>query len=186
MNIPNKLTTIRFITIPLIIIALYIQTAAAAYFALVLLIIAWITDLFDGIIARKAKLRTKFGAFFDPFVDKILVSFVFIAMGDLGLIPIWIVILMLFRDYLTQGIRSMVKAEGIILKSEWSGKIKFILQMTTIVFATFLFALSFSFSSVKAWMYLAIFIVMVISTIEAYYALFEFLYKNRKVMKKWF
>lgn len=178
MNIPNKLTLIRFLTIPFIITTLYIQTKEATYTALTLLIIAWVTDILDGYLANKMGLRTKQGAFFDPFVDKILVSFTFIVLGDIGLVPMWLVILMIFRDYLSQAIRSMASINGIILKSEWSGKIKFGLQMTTIIFATFLLALSYSFNSVESWMLTAIFWVMVITTAEAYYALFEFLYKN--------
>lgn len=186
MNLPNKLVTVRLITVPLIIVSLYLDSVYAKYTALFLLILAWLTDYLDGIVARKFNMQTKFGAFYDPFVDKILVSFTFIVLVDLKLIPIWLVILMLFRDYLVQGIRSMVKEEGVILKSEWSGKIKFILQMATLVIAAFLFALSYSYPSVGIWMYNVIFWVMVVATAEAYYALFEFLYKNKKIIKGWF
>ena len=97
----------------------------------------------------------------------------------------WLVILMLFRDFLVQGIRSMVKAEGVILKSELSGKLKFGMQMFTLIFATLLWALSYSYPSMTSWMFYAIFWVMVVATIEAYYALIEFLYKNKKVIKGW-
>jgi len=183
MDIPNKLTLIRFISIPFIIIALYIQTKEAAYAALILLVIAWLTDIFDGYLAKKNGLNTKRGAFFDPFVDKILVVFTFIVLGDLNIIPMWLVILMLFRDYITQAARSLANVKGVILKSEWSGKIKFGLQMITLIFAAFLLALSYSFDSIGAWMLTAIFWMMVIATAEAYYALFEFLYKNKEKLK---
>jgi len=183
MNIPNKLTLIRLLIIPPIIIALYLQTKEAAYVALILLVIAWITDLLDGYLAKKNTLTTKRGAFFDPFVDKILVVFTFIVLGDLKIIPMWLVILMLFRDYITQAVRSMANVKGEILKSEWSGKLKFGMQMVTLIFTSFLLALSYSFDSVGAWMLTAIFWMMVIVTAEAYYALFEFLYKNKKKLK---
>lgn len=186
MNIPNKLTIVRLLIVPFIILSLYMQRVEGAYVAFVLLLVAWITDILDGYIAKKRKLSTKFGAFFDPFVDKILVGFTFLVLSDLGIIPMWLVILMLFRDYFTQGIRSMVGAEGITIKSEWSGKIKFGLQMATIIFATFLLALSYSFPNIKENMLIAVFWVMVVATVEAYYALFEFLYKNRKMIKEWF
>lgn len=186
MNIPNKLVTARLITVPLIIISLYVDYFYAKLAATLLLIIAWLTDFFDGRIARKRGMQTNFGAFYDPFVDKILVTFTFIVLGDLNIIPMWLVILMLLRDYLVQGIRSMVKAEGVILKSEWSGKIKFVLQMTTLVFASLLWSLSYIYPSLNNWMLNAVFWVMIIATIEAYYALFEFLNNNKKTIRSWF
>lgn len=186
MNTPNKLTLVRLLTVPFLIIALYIQTKEALYIALILLLIAWITDILDGHLAEKRRLITKQGAFFDPVVDKVLVSFAFIVLGDLNIIPMWLVILMLFRDYVTQAVRGMAVSKGIILKSEWSGKIKFGLQIATIIFATFLLALSHTFEGVKEWMFTAIFWAMVITTAQAYYALFEFLYKNRQEFIRWF
>jgi len=185
MNTPNILTLSRLIIVPFVIISLYIQTEETAFIALILLIVAWITDILDGHMSKKIALQTKFGAFFDPFVDKILVSFTFIVLGDLDIVPMWLVILMLLRDYLVQGIRSMVMAEGTILKSELSGKIKFGIQMTTLIFSTFLVALSYSFPSIKDWMFTAILSVMVFAVLQAYYALFDFLYKNRQIIKKW-
>ena len=183
MNIPNKLTLTRLLIVPFIIIALYMQTKEAAYASLTLLVIAWVTDILDGYLAKKNGLRTKYGVFFDPFVDKILVSFTFIVLGDLKIIPMWLVILILFRDYVTQAIRNKAGEKGIILESEWSGKIKFGLQMTTLIFAALLLALSYSFESIKTWMLTAIFWAMMVATVEAYYALFEFLHKNRRILK---
>ena len=185
MNLPNILTTIRLITVPFILTLLFIDAAWAKYTAFALLIIAWITDIFDGRLAKSKNLQTKFGAFYDPFVDKILVSFTFIMMGWIRIIPMWLIILLLFRDFLTQGIRSMVKAEGKILKSEWSGKIKFGLQMFTLCLATFLMGYGYGHPEIIPWMLKVIFWVMIITTTEAYYALIEFLWKNRRVMKKW-
>ncbi len=183
MNIPNKLTLTRFFTIPFVIIALYMQTKVAAYIALFLLVVAWITDILDGHLANKKRLGTKHGAFFDQFIDKILVSFAFIALGDLKIVPMWLVLLILFRDYIIQAIRGKASLDGTILKSEWSGKIKLGLQMMALIFTTFLIALGYSFESVGSWMLTAIFWVVVIITIEAYYALFDFLYKNKEKIK---
>ncbi|MBD3319020.1 CDP-diacylglycerol--glycerol-3-phosphate 3-phosphatidyltransferase [Candidatus Woesearchaeota archaeon] len=183
MNIPNTLVTIRLLLVPLIVIFLYIPLTRMVVPFLVIL--AWVTDFLDGYIARKRGLQTKFGAFYDQFVDKILVAFSLITLGDLGIIPMWLVILMLFRDYLVTGIRSMVKAEGVILKSEWSGKIKFGLQVITIIIASALFALAPYSSFIAQYMYVIVFWTMVVATLEAYYALVEFLAKNWKVISSW-
>jgi len=183
MNIPNKLTLIRFLIVPFIISALYIQTRESAYIALILLILAWLTDVLDGYFAKQSKSITKKGAFFDPFVDKVLVSFAFIALGDLEIIPMWLVLLMIFRDFATQAVRNIARSKGSILNSEWSGKIKFGLQMATIALATSYIALGYSYPAIKGWMPSAIFWAMAIATAEAYYALFEFLYKNRETLK---
>ncbi len=182
MNIPNKLTLIRFLMVPSIITALYMQTEGPAYIALILLICAWLTDILDGYLAKRNKSITKRGAFFDPFVDKVLVSFVFIVLGDLKIMPMWLVLLMIFRDFATQAIRNAANSEGAILKSEWSGKIKFGLQMIALIFAVLLIALSYTIEDVRKWMYPAIFWFMIIVVIWSYYALFEFLYKNRRII----
>ncbi|MBN2368701.1 CDP-alcohol phosphatidyltransferase family protein, partial [Candidatus Woesearchaeota archaeon] len=146
----------------------------------------WLTDILDGFIARKYNLQTRFGAFFDQFVDKIFITFGLIALTDLGFIPIWLTLPMLFRDYLVTGIRSLMNSEGKILKSEMSGKLKFGLQMLTILTATLLSALSLTNPDIKKWMYTVILWVMIIATAEAYYALIEFFWKNRKILGKVF
>lgn len=172
--------------VPSIITALYMQTRESAYIALILLILAWLTDVLDGYLAKRNKSITKKGAFFDPFVDKVLVSFAFIVLGDLKIMPMWLVLLMIFRDFATQAIRNAANSGGVILKSEWSGKIKFGLQMIALIFAVLLIALSYTIEDVRKWMYPAIFWFMVIVVIWSYYALFEFISKNRQKIKNGF
>ena len=169
MKIPNLLTLLRFILIIPIAISFFVpEWNIIAFF---LLLAAWITDVFDGIIAKKFNQKSKVGAFMDPTVDKFLVLTIFVVLVDLNVIPFWIAILIIGRDFLVQAIRNLAKSKGKILKSEWSGKLKFGLQMLT--FVTAAYSLSFQINmQIVYW-------VAIITLLESYYALAEFLYKNK-------
>jgi len=178
---------LRLILIPIIIVVLYWDFSYSFFIAFGLIIVAGLTDIFDGIIARKYNLKTEFGAFMDPFVDKLMIISLFIVLLDLGLVPGWIVLLLIARDIFTQGVRSAMNAKGKILKSEVSGKVKALLQIITILFAIFLSAIfkaGLFTVFLDTWTLTLIFWVALITLIESYIALAEFFVKNRKVLLK--
>ena len=114
MNLPNKLTMFRVVLIPVFIVVLMsglIAEPASRYIAVVIFCIASFTDYLDGHIARKYNLVTNFGKFMDPLADKLLVSAAMICMIELGMLPAWVVIIIISREFIITGFR-LIAAEG--------------------------------------------------------------------------
>ena len=135
MNLPNKLTILRTIMIPVFLIFLYIpglgmtgDVLAAAIFVL-----ASFTDLLDGKIARKYNLVTNFGKFMDPLADKLLVCSALIALVDLDRIPAWVVIIIIAREFIISGFRLIASDNGVVIAASYWGKFKTTFQMIMII-----------------------------------------------------
>ena len=141
MNLPNKLTILRLILTPFIIAFLYIDKFESKLISLILFIIAMITDIIDGKIAKKRNLTTTFGTFLDPLVDKILLMSLFIAFTDLGLIPVWMVLILVAREFFVSALRTISMSKGKIIAANWMGKTKALLQTITISIILLLIAL---------------------------------------------
>jgi CDP-diacylglycerol--glycerol-3-phosphate 3-phosphatidyltransferase len=101
--------------------------------ALVLFIIASITDLIDGKWARKQKIVTDLGAFLDPLADKMLVNLAFLALTSLNVIPIWVFAIILIRDFAVDGMRMMSARDGVTISASFYGKLKTTFQMTALI-----------------------------------------------------
>lgn len=135
MNLPNQLTVARLI-LTFIFVALlsledlsWSKTAALFVFA-----IAAITDFLDGYIARKHNLVTNFGKLMDPLADKVLMCAGFVLLTRLELIPAWIVVVILSREFMVTGLRLLASAEGVVLAAENLGKYKTIFQIVTVIY----------------------------------------------------
>ena len=135
MNLPNKLTILRTIMIPVFLIFLYIpglgmtgDVLAAAIFVL-----ASFTDLLDGKIARKYNLVTNFGKFMDPLADKLLVCSAMICMIPLGKLQAWFVIIIIAREFIISGFRLVAADNGIVIAASYWGKFKTVSQMFMII-----------------------------------------------------
>ena len=134
MNLPNKLTILRVIMIPFFIVTLMIDSIPGGkWIALGLFVIASLTDLLDGKIARKYNLVTNFGKFMDPLADKLLVCSAMIAMIELGRIPYWVVIIIIAREFIISGFRLVASDNGVVIAAGWWGKIKTVVQMIMII-----------------------------------------------------
>ncbi len=139
MNLPNKLTLSRVIAIPFVMAGLLVEfenpslNITAKYFALIVFVIATITDLYDGKIARKLKIVTPFGSFFDPIADKLLVSSVMICFVEMRILPAWIVSLIIFREFLISGLRIIGVRAGVDIPAGSLGKQKTVSQMVLII-----------------------------------------------------
>ena len=125
MNLPNKITVARLVLVPFFIGA-YI--ADFNLIALVIFIVAAATDFVDGKLARKRNIVTNFGKIMDPLADKILVYSAFCLMIP-EYVPAWMFIIILAREFLIAGIRTVAASEGIVIAAQMSGKIKTVLQM---------------------------------------------------------
>lgn len=129
MNLPNKLTMLRIILIPVFIAVLM---TGYYYISAVIFIVAAATDALDGHIARKYNLITNFGKIMDPLADKLLVISALICLVELGDVAGWMVIVILAREFVVTGLRTVAAAEGVVIAAGWSGKLKTVLQMIAI------------------------------------------------------
>ena len=132
-NLPNRLTIIRLVCIPLVVICLYFPGRLASFLAAIFVGMAFITDILDGFFARRYGAVTVLGKFLDPLADKILVSVTMIMLIPLGRIPAWVVILIVAREIAVTGLRSIAVGEGIVIQASELGKYKTIFQSTAII-----------------------------------------------------
>ncbi|GFI61436.1 CDP-diacylglycerol--glycerol-3-phosphate 3-phosphatidyltransferase [Clostridiales bacterium] len=136
MNLPNKLTIFRVILIPVFIVVLMggiVPETMCRYIGVAIFCIASFTDYLDGHIARKYNLVTNFGKFMDPLADKLLVSSALICMIELGMLPAWIVIIIISREFIITGFRLLAAEAGLVIAASWWGKIKTVTQMAMII-----------------------------------------------------
>ena len=129
MNLPNKLTVARVIAVPFFILAFMTNHFLIAF---VIFILASLTDMLDGKIARKYNLVTNFGKIMDPLADKILVYSAFCLLITTGAVPAWMLIIILAREFTISGMRMVAAAEGIVIAAGLTGKIKTVLQMIAV------------------------------------------------------
>jgi CDP-diacylglycerol--glycerol-3-phosphate 3-phosphatidyltransferase len=137
MNLPNKLTLLRMILVPIFIIFMALPTEWIwpLYVALAIFIIAAITDRLDGHIARKNNIVTNFGKIMDPLADKLLVASGFIMLVGLDVLPAWIIAVIIVRDFFVNGLRMFGADNNKDLAAGISGKIKTVFQMIAIPLA---------------------------------------------------
>ena len=133
LNLPNKLTVIRVISIPLFLLFLYISKGILRFLPLLIFAGAAVTDLVDGYIARRDNLVSDFGKFMDPLADKLLTASAFIAFVELGYISAWVVVLIISREFLVSGFRTLAASKGVTIAANAWGKIKTVFQMILII-----------------------------------------------------
>jgi CDP-diacylglycerol---glycerol-3-phosphate 3-phosphatidyltransferase len=139
MNLPNLLTLIRIFLVPLVVAALVQQNlrlqvgnkllVANDFFAVTVFLAAALTDLLDGYLARRWKQVTTVGTLLDPVADKLLISAALISLVEIRLLPGWMVILIIGREFAVSGLRSIAAAEGYTIKAGELGKSKMMLQV---------------------------------------------------------
>ena len=154
MNLANKLTMLRVILVPVFIVVMSIESIPHwALWALLIFAVASITDTLDGQYARKHNLITNFGIFMDPFADKLLVVSAIIMLVAHGLIPAWVSIIIIAREFAVSGLRTVAANEGNVIPASNLGKIKTILQMTAVIviLIKLIIMTDIWFASVKTW-----------------------------------
>lgn len=135
MNLPNKLTVLRVVLVPFFVAFLLLSQAneSLKWVALALFIIASLTDLLDGKIARSRNLVTTFGKFMDPLADKVLTISGMICLIELHRIPSWIVCIIVAREFVISGFRLIATEQGIVIAANYWGKWKTTFQMIMII-----------------------------------------------------
>lgn len=186
MNLPNKLTIFRMILIvPFVVILL---GGEAGWFganllipdmiALAIFIVASLTDLIDGKIARKHNLVTNFGKFMDPLADKLLVCAALIALVEMGRIPAWAVIIIISREFIISGFRLIASDNDVVIAASYWGKFKTTFQMVMVCL------MIANLGAMFLWMRILTDVVMWIALALTVISLVDYLVKNRDVMKE--
>lgn len=175
MNLPNKLTILRVIMIPFFLVTLSWNN----YVALFIFIMASLTDLIDGKIARKYNLVTNFGKFMDPLADKLLVCSALVAFVGLHRLSSWVAIIIIAREFIISGFRLVAADKGVVIAASYWGKWKTTSQMIMIIL------LIFDINKDAAIPYLPTieFAVIVIAVALTVISLVDYLVKNWSVMK---
>lgn len=135
MNLPNKLTIFRVILIPFFVFFLLVPNVVpySNYIAVAIFIVASLTDLLDGKIARKYNLVTNFGKFMDPLADKLLVCSAMICLIQTGQLAAWIVVIIIAREFIISGFRLIASDNGIVIAASYWGKFKTTFQMLMVI-----------------------------------------------------
>ncbi len=175
MNLPNKLTMFRVILIPFFIVFLLVPgIPAGKWIALAIFIVASLTDLLDGKIARKYNLVTNFGKFMDPLADKLLVCSALICLIELQRIPSWMVVVIIAREFIISGFRLVAADNGVVIAASYFGKFKTTFQMI---------AVCLLIADIEALQMVTMVIVW-IAVILTVVSLVDYLVKNKDVMKE--
>ena len=168
MNLPNKLTILRVIMIPFFVAALLYDGGAnqnMRYVAAALFIIASLTDMLDGKIARKYNLVTNFGKFMDPLADKLLVCSALICMIELRELPAWMVIIIISREFIISGFRLVASDNGVVIAASYWGKFKTTFQMIGVVFLIFNIPALSTLTTIIVWIALALTVISLVDYI---------------------
>ncbi len=124
MNTANKLTLLRVVMIPIYLVLWHLDVGWNRYAALAVFILASLTDLLDGHIARSRNLITDFGKFMDPLADKVLVMTAMICFCAMGRFPAWALVVVMAREFAVSGLRLIAVEGGRVIAAGWSGKVK--------------------------------------------------------------
>ena len=181
MNLPNKLTMFRCILIPFFVFFLLFpffpgNARYPDYIALIIFIVASLTDLLDGKIARKYNLVTNFGKFMDPLADKLLVCSAMICLVSLGRLSAWIVIVIIAREFIISGFRLIAADNNIVIAASMWGKFKTTFQMAMII----LLILNWN----MLWFQILSIAVVYVALVLTVVSLIDYLVKNKAVLKE--
>ena len=135
MNLPNKLTTLRVLLVPFFVWFALAEVVPGydKYIAVAIFIVASLTDFLDGMIARKYNLVTNFGKFMDPLADKLLVCAALICLVSKELLPAWMVIIIISREFIISGFRLVASDNHVVIAASYWGKFKTTFQMLMII-----------------------------------------------------
>lgn len=175
MNLPNKITVFRMFLIPVFLIFMLIPSIPnGELWALIIFIIASASDFLDGYLARKYKLVTNFGKFMDPLADKLLVCSALICFVELNLVPAWIVIVIISREFIISGYRQVAADNHVVIAASYWGKFKTASQMMMCcLFIANLNTSVFNFFE-QFFLYLSLGLTVI--------SMIDYLIKNRKIM----
>ncbi len=172
MNLPNKLTLLRIILVPVFIAVAAIGFPGWNYVAAVVFFAASLTDSLDGKIARKRNIVTDFGKLVDPIADKMLTSAAMVVLVTWGKLPAYMAIILIGRDLMINPLRNLAAKDGVAISAKWSGKIKTLLQI--IAYIALLLKVDL-IGNIVLWLALAV----------TLYSVYEYLVPNLSIVKRY-
>ena len=175
MNLPNKLTVLRVLMVPFFVLFMLTDLGGVAnkWIALAIFVVASLTDLLDGKIARKYNLVTNFGKFMDPLADKLLVCSAMICLIEKGSLAAWIVIVIIAREFIISGFRLIAAENGVVIAANYWGKFKTVSQMIMIILLILHFGGIFAvLEQIFIWLSLALTVISLIT----------YIWQNRSVL----
>ena len=176
MNLPNKLTLLRILLVPVVVaLLLCAKDNTLIYAAGILFILASVTDFLDGYLARKNDQITNFCKFMDPLADKLLICSVLICMTAMGVTPAWAVIVIVAREFAISGLRLIAVEKGVVLAASNLGKRKTNAQTLWLIFLLFPFEWEYWKLTADILMWLAVILTV--------WSFTDYLLKNRSVLK---
>lgn len=177
MNLPNKLTILRVLMIPIFIFVLLTEPFGeiSKWIAVAIFIIASLTDFLDGHIARKYNLVTNFGKFMDPLADKLLVCSAMIALVGMNRLASWIAIIIIAREFIISGFRLIASDNGVVIAASYWGKFKTNFQMFMII----MLIIDLGTGTAVLIENILVYISLVLTIIS----LLDYLLKNKNVLK---
>ncbi len=188
MNLPNKLTMLRIALVPVFVwFASMTSRAVYQWIALAIFVLASITDLLDGKIARSRHLVTDFGKFMDPIADKLLVMSALIMLVERNYMPGWVCMFMLAREFLVSGFRLVASTKGKVIAAGIWGKLKTVSQMIYIPMALLLIPMKDLSSELEVnlhdFWHIATQVIMYISLALTLWSGFKYIWDNREYLK---
>ncbi len=132
INLPNALTLLRIFLVPFLVVVLLTKFEGREIVALAIFLLATATDFFDGWLARRRSEITTLGTLLDPIADKLLISAAFISLVEVGMVPAWMVVVVVGREFAVTGLRSIASGQGIVIAASPWGKAKMASQITAI------------------------------------------------------
>ena len=166
MNLPNKLTILRVIMVPFFVAFLLLTPSHTDFkwIAFALFVVASLTDLLDGHIARKYHMITNFGKFMDPLADKLLVSAALVCLTALGFIPAWMTVVIISREFIISGFRLIAAEKGVVIAANYWGKFKTASQMVMIILLILNFGGIFEIlTNIFIWLSLALTVISLLT-----------------------
>ena len=158
VNVPNVLTLVRILLVPVLVVALLDETPDGDVIAAAVFALAALTDGLDGYIARRRQQVTTFGKLMDPLADKLLVIAALISLVSLDRLAAWIAMVIIARELAVTGLRSVAAEQGVVIAASWLGKAKTLLQVAAIIC---LIAFDPAPAWVDALLYLAVAITLI-------------------------
>jgi len=163
MNLPNSLTLIRIFLVPLLVVVLLTRTENFDLWAIAILLGAALTDWLDGYFARRRSQVTTLGILLDPIADKLLIAAAFISLVELRLVPAWVVVIIVGREFAVLGLRNIASAEGFAIDVSELGKAKMVFQVA----AVSLIVLASRYSLLRPLATLALWLVVIFAVVSA-------------------
>lgn len=179
MNLANKLTIARILLIPFFLVFIAFRDIPyGSYIATFIFILASITDSLDGYVARSRNQVTTLGKFMDPLADKLLVTAALISLVELKIVPAWVVVIILTREFAVTGLRSVAATEGIVIAASNWGKVKTISQIIAIILG--LMTVNTNFKTLETLTMISLAIAVILTVISGV----DYFNKNLKVLKE--